>query len=190
MNRFIRFVSLVFCFTAIPLRCLAMSPDARVARLHELVPLASDQKGVAADIFRREDMALASASPQDLQARWLIRTASMEEIRLLLTPAQRKVYDRAPQTRGGGLTRMAPETKVSRLDAAVGLSLEQKAMALKIFEEELDALLEIPATERPDKGMEARQNVHHFIRALLNPEQLAKYEVTPQSQGGGKHAAR
>jgi hypothetical protein len=78
-----------------------------------------------------------------------------------------------------------PYNALSRLDEAVPLTAEQKSKVLKIFETEAGALNAIPAADRPQKGAEFRQLAQAQLRALLDPEQLRKFDRTPQSQGGG-----
>ena len=78
-----------------------------------------------------------------------------------------------------------PQNALARLDEAVPLTAEQRSRALKIFETEAGALNAIPVADRPIKGAEFRQAAQMQIRALLNPEQVRKFDRTPQSQGGG-----
>ena len=162
------------------------NPDWMVAKLDEAVALTPEQRAKAGEIIRASIAAtLALPGPGAVEKATQIRQDMRRQIRALLTPAQQKKYDRTPQSDGGGLTQMPPETKVARLNEAVGLTSAQAKVAQKIFAEELDALLEIPEADRPLKGMEARQTARAEVRAILTPEQLSKYDTTPQSRGGG-----
>jgi RNA polymerase sigma factor (sigma-70 family) len=75
--------------------------------------------------------------------------------------------------------------RVDRLDALVHLSAEQKTRAAEIFARENAILESIPMEERGEKGQEARVASRNDVRSLLTPEQRQKYNVSPQSAGGG-----
>jgi Spy/CpxP family protein refolding chaperone len=79
-----------------------------------------------------------------------------------------------------------PEGRVDRLDTLVKLTADQKLRAAEIFRNEnaiLDAFTNID--DRALKGMDARVESRAQIRALLTPEQRKKFDVSPQSLGGG-----
>jgi Spy/CpxP family protein refolding chaperone len=79
----------------------------------------------------------------------------------------------------------ALETRVTRLDTLVGLTPEQQARVAEIFRKEADALADIPNADRALQGMDARKGARAEVRALLTPEQRKKYDVSPQTLGGG-----
>lgn len=80
----------------------------------------------------------------------------------------------------------AVETRVGRLNTLVGLTPEQQARVAGIFRKEASALEAFPAGEqRAIQGMETRQAARAEVRALLTPEQRKKYDVSPQTLGGG-----
>ena len=160
-------------------------PEKMTARVDEALALTAQQKVQATEIFTRQLASLATLSESErFQGSIRINAAAREEIRAILTVEQRWRYDRTPQNEGGGLTMVSPETKVTRLDALVGLTPAQKLSAAKIFADELDALLAIPKEERLQKGATARQAAKAQIEALLTPEQLMKYKAAPPSEGG------
>jgi hypothetical protein len=80
---------------------------------------------------------------------------------------------------------MNPQNMADRLDQAVSLSAGQRAQAVEIFQREIEALNAFTPQERPVKGVEARQGALADVRAMLSPAQQRKYDLTPQSQGGG-----
>jgi hypothetical protein len=106
-------------------------------------------------------------------------------VRAVLTEEQQKIYDRAPQTKGGGLTLISAETKLNRLDQLVSLSPQQNAVARKIFDEEFESIISLPPADRGNKGMEYRQAARAQVRAILTPAQQEKFDGSPQSVGGG-----
>lgn len=75
--------------------------------------------------------------------------------------------------------------KLAALDRLLGLAGRQRAEALDLFQKENDQLEAIPASDRPREGSAVRQATRAGIRALLTPEQLRKYDRTPQLEGGG-----
>ncbi|HVS52233.1 MAG TPA: hypothetical protein VHD62_07750 [Opitutaceae bacterium] len=164
-----------------------ISIDQRIARIDALVGLSADQKARLADVFQQQESALAALGAKgDPMVRFELMEKSRADVRAVLTPEQQKTYDRTPQVNGGGLTMMAPDKRVAQLDALVGLSPDQKQVALQIFEEELESLLLFPSTqERLVQGMEVRQTTKKEVRDILTPAQRQKYDFTPQGQGGG-----
>lgn len=167
----------ILALAFVPARAAGPSVDLRLDRLHELVSLTSAQKAKAAEVFRREDAELAVLPAENRPLKGMeARQASRDRVRALLTPAQQKIYDRAPQLRGGGLTLPTPETRVANLDATVTLTAAQKGVALQIFQEEFESLLALAPADRPAKGVPFRQAARDQVRALLTPAQLAKMD--------------
>lgn len=161
-------------------------PEQMVASVDGLVSLSDPQRKLVTEIV---NYAVKESLAVPVERRTLddgsIRKKMRADIREVLTPAQRIKYDRAPQINGGGLTQALPENRVIRLDQLVRLNADQKAQALKIFNTELEAILALPETERAIGGMPARKATREAIRAILNPEQQAKYDAAPQTKGGG-----
>ncbi len=78
------------------------------------------------------------------------------------------------------------ELKLSRMDTLLRLTPEQRAKAVAIFAKEAETLsLFATIDERIEKGDDARRATKHDLRELMTPEQRAKYDVSPQSLGGG-----
>lgn len=77
------------------------------------------------------------------------------------------------------------ERRVDRLDALVHLTPEQRMRAAALFAKEATILDGIPEQERGEKGMEARVATRKDVRAALTDEQRRKYDISPQSLGGG-----
>ncbi len=75
--------------------------------------------------------------------------------------------------------------RMDRLHALVGLTPEQKANVAAIFAKESAALAAIPTAERGEKGVDARQASRNDVRAALTDPQRQKYDISPQSAGGG-----
>jgi hypothetical protein len=179
------FLALIAGATFLPLAGRAAGPtvETRLARLDQLLALTPAQKTQAAEVFRLEDSELVTAGSLEdrVMKNMEARQASRARIRALLSPAQQKVYDRAPQMKGGGLTLPSPETKLAQLDREVGLSAAQKKVALEVFQEEFEALVALPQSERPEKGASYRQAARDQVRALLTPDQLSKMDSNRQA---------
>jgi hypothetical protein len=164
-----------------------MNPQNMADRLDQAVGLSSGQRAQVIEIFQKEIEALNAFTPQERPVKGMeARQGALAEVRAMLSPVQRKRYDLTPQGQGGGLTMMSPENEVARLDAAVALTASQKAAAAGIFVEQIEALMDIPPADRPEKGAPIRQAAKAQIRALLTAEQQQKYDATPQSKGGGQ----
>ena len=167
------------------------APETRVARLDQLVALTPLQQAKVADVFRREDAELLALDPSETPVKTMeVRQASRDRVRALLTPEQQKIYDRAPQVRGGGLTLATPENKLANLDRTVGLTGAQKAVAMQVFQEEFEALVTIPPGERLERGQPYRVAAQDQVRALLTPEQLAKMDGARQAERAEDKANR
>ncbi len=163
------------------------NPENMVARLDNVVGLSGSQRAQALEIFSKETDALNAFTPQERPVKGMeIRQAALAEVRALLSPVQRKRYDLTPQGQGGGLTLMTPENEVARLNVAVALTADQKAGAMEIFTEQIEALMDIPPADRLEKGAPIRQATKARVRALLTAEQQEKYDATPQNRGGGQ----
>ena len=181
MKSFLRFLlaalTLGLAFLPLLSRGAGPTPEIRVGRLDALVTLTSAQKAKAVGVFQQEDADLLALPPAERGMKTFeVRQASRDRIRALLTPAQQRIYDRAPQMRGGGLTLPTPETKLANLDATVSLTAAQKPVAMQVFQEEFDALLSLAPGDRLQLGMPIRQAAKDQVRALLTPEQLNKME--------------
>ena len=81
--------------------------------------------------------------------------------------------------------KVAAEFMEARLDQLVALTPEQKVKARDIFEKANEELLAFSPDERSAKGRPIRIRMIVDIRAILTPEQQAKYDAAPQSLSGG-----
>ncbi len=164
-----------------------INPQMMLSRLDNLVHLSAGQRAQAEDIFGQEAAKLNAISPEERPLKGTeVRQGAQDSIRALLGPVQRKVYDLTPQAQGGGLTLMSPANEVARLDTIVQLTDRQRADVLQIFTDQIEALMDIPAADRPEKGAPIRQGTRASIRALLTPEQQQEYDATPQNRGGNQ----
>ncbi|MEO5958037.1 MAG: hypothetical protein ABIZ49_11275, partial [Opitutaceae bacterium] len=167
---------------SLPVRAAGPTVESRVDRLHQLVTLTTPQKTRIVEIFRLEDTELAALTKEDRLIKGMdSRQASRARVRAALTPAQQKIYDRAPQMSGGGLTIPTAENRLARLDESVTLTAAQKKVALLVYEEEFESLVSLSPAERPEKGMPFRQAARDQIRAVLTPDQLAKMDGAQES---------
>lgn len=90
------------------------------------------------------------------------------------------------QEKGKGRGGMSPEQQVTRIEEAVGtLSADVKTKITAILEKGQKDIQAIPQEERMEKGREIRQAYMKEIRALLTPEQQAKFDAMPQGGRGG-----
>lgn len=152
--------------------------ERRIARLDGVVHLTAEQKTQAATLFQQEETALAHMKPEDRRppAVFQISERTTAGIRKMLTPEQLTEYDRTPSARGGGLTLLAPKFRVAQLDREVGLSDDQKKVALQVYTEEFESLLALAPEERESEGLRYTEAARDQIRALLTPEQIAKQD--------------
>jgi hypothetical protein len=81
--------------------------------------------------------------------------------------------------------KVVTESMEARLDQLVALTPEQKVRARDIFEKANEELLAFSPDERSAKGRPIRIRIIVDIRAILTPEQQAKYDAAPQSLSGG-----
>ena len=195
MNSLFRLVpaALALGLALVPMIGRAVSPSAesRVARLDALVQLSSNQQTAALLIFAHENAVLDSlATPEErVQKGSDARLASRTQIRAVLTPEQRKKYDISPQTLGGGSV-VNPESFVDRLHQAIPLNAEQKTEALQIiWHEHIDQVAATPPDQAP-KGFFWSQAVRDQLRAILTPEQQAKFDATPPYRSSGPRSAK
>ncbi len=170
------------------LRAAEMSTKRRLDRLDALVQLSSVQRDQALAIFEKEEATLAQwpEGPERGAKGADARQQSRSAIRALLTPEQRKKYDVSPQSLGGGLI-TDPANIVLRLDQAVALTPEQKKRASDIIWADLRAQMAALPPDETLKGFLWRDDLRAELRALLTPEQQAKFEATPPF---GKNAMR
>ncbi len=187
-------VALAVGLAFLPLVALAddvsASATARTNRLEMLVGFTADQKAQAFEIFVAESAALNAieGGPQDRAVKGMpIRMQSRAQIRALLTPAQQKIYDSSSQAEGGGSMSMMAAERTARLDKLVGLTADQRAEATEVFREENAAVDAIGGDlrDRALQGAPAREQSRAQIRALLTPTQRKKFDLSPQSDGGG-----
>jgi len=185
-------LALVLAFSPVTpsVKAQGMNPVNMANRLDRLVTLTSSQRAQAVKIFAAENQALqAFTSIEDRMIKGApVRQAAMAQIRALLTPAQQEIYDSAPQTEGGGLTRPSPADLTARLNNLVALTDLQKAQAMQVFAAQnkaLQPLNSLPIQDRAKKGGDINQAARIQIRAILTPEQQQIYDSSPQTQGGG-----
>jgi hypothetical protein len=81
-----------------------------------------------------------------------------------------------------------PQEMIDGFDAIVAFTPEQRAEAEKILRDEKHALEQLrqePVEVADIKAMEIIDAARARIHALFSPDQLRKFEATPQSAGGG-----
>lgn len=151
----------------------------RLEQLHQLVILTDAQRARAQAIFQAEAEQLVDVQGgRNLDRAFQVRESARAQIRELLTAPQRKVYDRAPMSEGGGLTLGQPAARVARLEEeAGGLTEAQKRVALQIYREEFESLVAIAPADRLSQGGEYRQAAREQIQSLLTAEQRATQEA-------------
>jgi len=76
--------------------------------------------------------------------------------------------------------------RMNDIDAAVGLSSDQKEKVTAIWAKEAAAMKEIPAGERRGKAVDAMKSTRDQVRAVLTPEQQAKFDAMPAPARGRK----
>ncbi len=157
--------------------------DFSVKRLDAFVGLTDRQKAEVTAIYAAVDsrMLAIPSSEEGIPAHDALRREIREQIRTRLTPEQQKLYDddRSPGP--------SVNPQVAKLDELVNLTPGQKALAEKIFANEMPALEKIASSgERTTQEMDLRQKISAQIRTLLTPKQQLFYDVAPQSFGGGR----
>lgn len=150
--------------------------ETRVAQIDALVHLNPEQRTRIADLYTREaaDLQAAASTHRGMAD---IAHGTAANVRALLTPEQRAIFDRTPQSKGGGLTIAPPEVLVGVLDRQVGLSDAQKAVALKVYQEQFDALAAMSEEDRQANAAPIYQTARDQIRALLTPDQVDKSDA-------------
>lgn len=77
------------------------------------------------------------------------------------------------------------EQRIERLEQAVGsLTDDQKGKIKEIYAKAAEKMQGLSQEERREKMMEIMQESGKEIRAVLTPEQQAKYDAMPQGRGG------
>jgi len=151
-----------------------------VERLHNLVTLNKVQRSKAADIFAQHNAELELLPASERAAKGIpVRERMRTRIRAFLTADQQKIYDSSPQRVGGGsLQDSAAAT--ARVDQVVDLSDEQIVRVAALYEGQTSELLALPEEQRQsDAGSQIRRSTAAAVRALLTPEQQAKYDANP-----------
>ena len=93
----------------------------------------------------------------------------------------------AQEKKGRGL--MSPEQRIAQIEENVGaLTAEQKSKITAILEKAQKDARAMPKEERKEKGREVLQATAKEIRAVLTPEQQAKYDAA--SSAGGRRAKK
>jgi hypothetical protein len=153
------------------------SPESRVAQLNQSIPLTPDQQAKVLAIYQTETEALGHV-PADTRfiKTFELRQASRQQVRAVLTPEQQRKYEITPTGRGGGQT-FYPENRMASLDREVGLTPQQKKVALEVFTEEAESLRALEPDDRPIKGREFREASRDQIRMLLTPDQQKKRDA-------------
>lgn len=155
-----------------------LTPTARADKLDGLVRLTADQRAKAIDIFTRQDAAMERATSTQRPPLFRIFEAAQAELRSILTSDQLKIYDRTPQSEGGGFNYVEPQFRVKQLDKEVGLTADQKKVALAVYTEEYDALRALPFDQRAGAGTKFNRAATDQIRAILTPAQIDKRDST------------
>ena len=184
MKSFLRPILVPFAFGLVlvsPLLGAGMNIERTVDRLAQLVSLTSQQKNQAAEIFAHENAALQEfPSIQERMEKGMpIRQKSRADIRALLTPAQQQIYDRTPQRLGGG-SMQDPAAIISRVDKVVSLTDEQTQQVAALYLKQADALQALSPEQRASgQGGAISRATKAQVRALLTPEQQAKFDANP-----------
>jgi hypothetical protein len=181
-SRLIAFAALAAGLALLPRVASAngMNPEFMADRLDNVVHLTDGQRDQAVEIFAKENDALqAIASFEDrLEKGMPIRQAARAQIRALLTPAQQQVYDRTPQSEGGGQT-MSPVNMAERLDRTVNLTDDQTLQVAAIYEHQAEAMQALTPEERATQGPGINQAARAQVRALLTPQQQQRWDANP-----------
>ena len=89
------------------------------------------------------------------------------------------------QSRKGAATEVA-QKRLQDLNAAVTLTDDQKQKIKEIFAKEAAAQKGVPAADRRAKRGEGMKASHDQVRAVLTPEQQAKFDAMPAPERAGK----
>ncbi len=87
----------------------------------------------------------------------------------------------AQEKKGGGTA-----AQIARIDEAVALKADQKTKIEAILAKVTAAIAALPQDERQAKGRDLRAAANKEIRALLTPDQQAKFDAMPPAAGGKK----
>lgn len=88
---------------------------------------------------------------------------------------------------GPARNRPSPAQQIERLDKAVTLTAEQKTKLLDIYTKAAEQAKALTPEERRAKGPEIMKATRDQVRALLTPEQQAKFDAMPMGPRGGDH---
>jgi len=156
-------------------------PARMVHRLDKLVHLSADQSAAATIVFEHQLQALAPLSADERRGAGTVKvnTQMRTDIRALLTPEQQQIYDTSPQTEGGGaMVNVANRT--SSLDRTVTLSDAQVLQVATLYQSQVSALAALAPDERQGpKAKSIFQATRAQVRAVLTPEQQAKFDANP-----------
>jgi beta-lactamase regulating signal transducer with metallopeptidase domain len=159
---------------------VGMSPWDQLDRLNKLVHLTAAQKSAALEVYiQGTEILMENRAPDQAAEAGKIRVAMRKYISALLTPEQQKIWNAAPQTKGGRQIVISPKHQLKRLDAIVHLTSYEKVAALRIYQEVIAAFMRIPEAERPRQMPKFRQIAREKICAILTPAQLRVYDNTP-----------
>ena len=90
----------------------------------------------------------------------------------------------ASAAEGKGKGQQSPEQQVANLEQAVGsLTADQKSKITAVYANAQQAQRAIPKEERKEKGAALMQKTRGEVRALLTPDQQAKFD---KMGAGGK----
>src|SRR5439155_18060268 len=130
-----------------------------------------------AALFQKEATALdAITTIEDRAMKGMeARQATRADLRALLTPEQRKKYDVSPQSLGGGLA-ADPANLVAFLDQAIPLTAEQRKKATAILWDDITDQMAALPEDKPLPGFRWSDPVRAKLRAVLTPEQQAKFD--------------
>jgi Spy/CpxP family protein refolding chaperone len=93
-----------------------------------------------------------------------------------------------PAGGGGGRGRgPTPEQSVARIEeGGITLSAEVKTKVMAIYTKAASDMQAVPQEERREKGQAIRTAADKEVRALLTPEQQAKFDALPAPARGGR----
>jgi len=124
----------------------------------------------------------------------LALVAGFSSLALFIRAAEPAPVPAAAAEMNEGKTKPKSITKVDRLKQlsdALGLTEEQKTQVGPLLQEEITALAALYADKTLDdaakkaQGRELRDGFSAKVRALLTPEQQAKFDLLPKGKGKG-----
>jgi Spy/CpxP family protein refolding chaperone len=102
-------------------------------------------------------------------------------------PAATTVAPDEPKAHGKkGAALEQAQKRLQGIDAAVTLTDDQKQKIKEIWVKEGAAQKDVPAADRRAKRGEAMKAAHDQVRAVLTPEQQAKFDAMPAPGRAGK----